>query len=70
MCPNYGHINITAVLNHKPQENEYSESDTDTDNEESSELIAETLKRKKGKRNLEFVFPSRRTINRYLEDAS
>ena len=47
-----------------------SNVDNGSDDEETAEPIVGTSKRRMGARDLTYVYPSRRTISRYLEDAS
>ena len=47
-----------------------SNVDNESDDEETAEPIVGTSKRRMGARDLAYVYPSRRTISRYLEDAS
>ena len=47
-----------------------SNVDTESNDEETSESIVGASKRRMGARDLTYVYPSRRTISRYIVDAS
>ena len=47
-----------------------SNVDNESDDEDTAEPIVGTSKRRMAARDLAYVYPSRRTISRYLEDAS